>query len=766
MNTAVYSNASKRILNYQAEHNVQYYTPTSEIEHLLSDFRIKFSPDKLREVPDNKLLKLIFLTADGDNDSLCYHLEYNPSIKKSFGSISGGSSYKYGLFQRQVDGKWVTGATKNAKELTDVEALQLGKTIRDYLVEGCDLIAKCQLETVEDYEALDDDLQKLMGNFASYAWIQKYFYMIFPDKFVGWYIDEWLKHILFGLGIIPSNKYYGMNGQLSIVCRGTGLPTPHFQDICYAMFGDIKRFYRLESVYFDKDYADDWFMKGCVALGWPAVGDLSKYLSNGVLNRDKVAEVLSQSYYKTDKKLASKKAGEFKLFYEASSSVVFVVMAGSQLQGFVNDLSPYYFDGDDENTPHKKGGSWRKPFVKGDHLPEDEGALTTCCEIKKYANLMFLYDKFYGTGDSGLILNKDLALQKVSETSRLCGGKNVLLYGVPGSGKSWTIEHEYVKSTSKVERLVFHPDYTYSDFVGQILPCVDEEGQVTYEFTPGPFTNILRDAYQNPTEEYILVIEEINRGNAPAIFGEIFQLLDRKVDDEDSDNCYPIGTSEYGITNTNIAKVVYGDPKHKVRIPSNLSIIGTMNTSDQNVFTLDTAFQRRWQMRLIENNFENVDPSFANMPIMDTTVTWEKFCTEINKIIVGNGARTTSSEDKRLGAYFIHKRDLAFDDKMGDLKDGTYDALRKKESAETITEEEKEQLAIIRSAMMQNRRFPEKVIKYLWDDAFKFNREAVFDVGAYQSLEDVIRAFLYSSGRDRMNIFSESVRGAIFNTEA
>ena len=352
------------------------------------------------------------------------------------------------------------------------------------------------------------------------------------------------------------------------------------------------------------------------------------------------------------------------------------------------------------------------------------------------------------------------------ESERLKTGNNVLLYGVPGSGKSWTIEHEYVKPTSKVERLVFHPDYTYSDFVGQILPCVDDGGQVSYKFTPGPFTNILRDAYLHPQDEYILVIEEINRGNAPAIFGEIFQLLDRKVDDESSSNSYPVGTSEYGITNANIAQIVYGDPTHKVRIPSNLSVIGTMNTSDQNVFTLDTAFQRRWQMRLIENNFENVDPSFANMPILDTTVTWQKFCTEINKIIIGNGARTTSSEDKRLGAYFIHKRDLTFDSNMGDLKDGTYDALRKKESAQTITEEEKAQLATIRSAMMQNRRFPEKVIKYLWDDAFKFNQEVVFDKSRYQSLEDIIRAFLYSSGADRMNIFSESVRGAFFNTEA
>ena len=71
------------------------------------------------------------------------------------------------------------------------------------------------------------------------------------------------------------------------------------------------------------------------------------------------------------------------------------------------------------------------------------------------------------------------------ETSRIAGGRNILLYGVPGSGKSWTIEHEYCKKDSNVERLVFHPDYTYSDFIGQILPDVSEDGQVSYKFTPG-----------------------------------------------------------------------------------------------------------------------------------------------------------------------------------------------------------------------------------------------------------------------------------------
>lgn len=352
------------------------------------------------------------------------------------------------------------------------------------------------------------------------------------------------------------------------------------------------------------------------------------------------------------------------------------------------------------------------------------------------------------------------------EERRVSSGSNVLLYGVPGSGKSWTIEHEYCKKGTNVERLVFHPDYTYSDFIGQILPNVDEEGQVSYKFTPGPFTNILHDAYNDPEKEYILIIEEINRGNAPAIFGEVFQLLDRKTElREADDDGYPVGTSEYGITNANIAKIVYGDARHKVRIPSNLSIIGTMNTSDQNVFTLDTAFQRRWEMRLIENNFEHVDRTLADAEILDTGVTWQTFCTEINSIIVGNNARMTSAEDKRLGAYFVHLKDLMYNDEMGNLSDGEYEALRKKEQAGTISEQEKDRLYAIRNAMKQNRKFPEKVIKYLWDDAFKFNREIVFETTTYQSLEQVIRVFMYAEKINRFSMFKENVRNAFIRDE-
>lgn len=200
-------------------------------------------------------------------------------------------------------------------------------------------------------------------------------------------------------------------------------------------------------------------------------------------------------------------------------------------------------------------------------------------------------------------------------------GRNILLYGVPGSGKSYTIKQEYCDDEERMECVVFHPDYTYSDFVGQILPNVTEK-VVNYEFKPGPFTRLLKKAYDNPSVEFFLIIEEINRGNAPAIFGDIFQLLDRNDK----------GESEYSISNTDIAKIVYGDETRKVRIPSNMTIIATMNTSDQNVFTLDTAFQRRWSMRMIENDMGKV--KYADNKILDSDITWKQFNTVINDIIL------------------------------------------------------------------------------------------------------------------------------------
>lgn len=238
--------------------------------------------------------------------------------------------------------------------------------------------------------------------------------------------------------------------------------------------------------------------------------------------------------------------------------------------------------------------------------------------------------------------SKDASVQKTSITDSHNTPIQKIFYGVPGCGKSYKIK-EILESQSftnkeyQVSRVVFHPEYTNADFIGQILPgYFDGKETIDYRFSPGPFSQILRRAYLHPDMPFFLIIEEINRGNAAAIFGDIFQLLDRhgKVDsDTINNNTYGEGWSSYSINNDfinwNIRKdadkegevfqeipVYKGlkfqnetkDKKYKsididgihfsentgIRLPPNLSLLATMNTSDQNVFTLDNAFQRRW----------------------------------------------------------------------------------------------------------------------------------------------------------------------------
>lgn len=323
------------------------------------------------------------------------------------------------------------------------------------------------------------------------------------------------------------------------------------------------------------------------------------------------------------------------------------------------------------------------------------------------------------------VRNKDGNFIKVKiktiTRNRISFPSNILLYGVPGCGKSHYVEKHYesqiTNDQSKV-RVIFHPDYTNSDFVGQIMPILKEkakdngekEERLEYDFVPGPFTRILKTAETNPTQKCLLIIEELNRGNAPAIFGEVFQLLDRDDD----------GTSKYAIYNRDIAKKVYNDDMHPIRIPSNLSIIATMNTSDQNVFTMDTAFQRRWQMKHIPNKFAGKDlndktKNHVAKLVPGSSISWGVFATTVNSKMGKASLGFAGTEDKSLGVYFATDKDL-------DSKDI----------------------------------FAEKVLKYLWDDAFKMGRSELFKEPE-KSLSYILETFEETEGDALKAVLLDSV---------
>lgn len=264
-----------------------------------------------------------------------------------------------------------------------------------------------------------------------------------------------------------------------------------------------------------------------------------------------------------------------------------------------------------------------------------------------------------------------------------------------------------------------------------------------------------------------MIIEEINRGNASAIFGDLFQLLDRVEQGKEpkepgyGENKYSAGWSNYSIENQSICDYIRDkktfdiekqddceEPQHdanieteeakldeatsygkltvllptnkkltisentQIRLPPNLSLYATMNTSDQNVFTLDNAFQRRWEMKQVSNDLKNDDAHLDeknqyNQPIGSTNVKWGEFRERINELVMESAEENglSSMEDKRLGGWFIIPKKL-------------HDSEECK-----ITDEA----------------FAEKVLKYLWDDAFKFDRQKHF--GDVKTLEALAKNF-------------------------
>lgn len=238
--------------------------------------------------------------------------------------------------------------------------------------------------------------------------------------------------------------------------------------------------------------------------------------------------------------------------------------------------------------------------------------------------------------------------------------KQIIYFGAPGTGKSHHVKEKELAGVSddKIFRLTIHPEYTYSDFIGQLLPEASPlGGSVDFKFNPGPFTRALIEAFSDSSQDVYLILEEISRGNVAAIFGDIFQLLDR--------NEY--FKSKFPIRNKNISDLIIQLLTDEIYLPSNFNIIGTVNVNDQNVFPMDTAFKRRFEWEYISShpavdssggrlrglNNAKIHISVNNVITDNLATNWQSFYTSLNAFITDKEKGMGKSEDKQLGQFFV-----------------------------------------------------------------------------------------------------------------
>lgn len=237
--------------------------------------------------------------------------------------------------------------------------------------------------------------------------------------------------------------------------------------------------------------------------------------------------------------------------------------------------------------------------------------------------------------------------------------RNRIVFGAPGTGKSFRLKDDcralLANTTGGYERVTFHPDYTFSQFVGAYKPVTDDEGNIRYDFVPGPFMRVYVKAIKsgrtdNP-QPFILVVEEINRAKVAAVFGDVFQLLDRDA----------LGVSEYEIEVAEdikkyLAAELGGDPDNycQIRIPDNMFIWASMNSADQGVFPMDTAFKRRWSFEYLGIN-ENESKIRGSIMLGEDdiqVVEWNILRKAINEKLA---SEYRVNEDKLMGPFFLPK---------------------------------------------------------------------------------------------------------------
>ena len=581
---------------------------------LRNEFCDAFSVEKLTAMAGRDLLTRLFYSDEENKSNLCYMLEFHPRMRELFGSIAGGSSFKYGLFYHKKSRSWMTGSPAKPQTLTEEQAIDVAGSIRDKLVAGAKMIEADAgtLTSVSAYENLYQKLQFVTN--IDWVWVLKYYQMLFPEQLPVFYGKDIQIDVLRFIRQQPSAVPFVRMGQISLYIKECGISSPVFGKIYGETYHSLNAThgksedgstvdaladtasetirYWLYTPGEGSSLWEEFYKKGIMAIGWGYIGDLRNFDSKDAM-KQKMKELHDPSLsYMNSAHATWQFANEIKV-----GDIVFAKKGRSQIIGRGVVASDYEYDESAEeykNVRHVEWthkGEWPHPgqagvktltditpytdyveqlcalFIGDDDTEEDERII----EYPPYSAEDFLVDVYMQDEEYDTLVN--LIRTK----------KNIILQGAPGVGKTYAAKRlAYsmmgVKDQNRVMMLQFHQSYSYEDFIEGYRPAANG-----FVLNKGAFYKFCKTAELDDENEYFFIIDEINRGNLSKIFGELFMLIE---------------SDKRGIQ----LQLLYSGEKFAV--PKNVYIIGMMNTADRSLAMLDYALRRRFAFYEMRPGFD------------------------------------------------------------------------------------------------------------------------------------------------------------------
>lgn len=590
-----------------------------QLDRDLSLFRERFGPKVLEGLDGEPLLDLMH---DNSRDSLVYWLEFKSDEEfdtRRFGSIAGGSALKFRIFRRKETGNWQMGGEKanRPSDITTQEAVVVARAHRDQLLKGAELLAALsETATDQDYGALQVKMDELAPDVSRLAWGHKYFSMLYPEKLDFCHSSEYQKYLLLKLMQLPpeGDGRYISAGRFKSASREVEIPLPALYAVLYSIYGGRHRYWRIGTRN-GPTGASQWPMmqkSGCVAVGWPKLLDLS-WVETTRDSREKLRVLLNNVYPKAAPAIGNDVSQITQFAAEMKVGDVVLAADGATILGIGRVTGEYrYVPG--LPFPHQREVEWLE--VAEWQLPEKkEGLQSTIREIRKHNENILEVERHIQsavvTTSSVLVSGKtDEKVNVVRKSVRLDGvpGRiqsvlerkgQVILYGPPGTGKTYWAERtandlaalssygqlfeelgdiEKVsiggdgKSSGLVRLCCFHPAYGYEDFIEGYRPQT-VNGHITFAMRDGVFKKLCHDAVSAPEKSFYLIVDEINRGDIPRIFGELLTTLEKDKRGK---------------------RIILPVSQEIFTIPQNIFVIGTMNTADRSISLLDAALRRRF----------------------------------------------------------------------------------------------------------------------------------------------------------------------------